>query len=71
VDTDTIDRGAFMLRFGEWLNGNGETIWIKNGIALHVDIGYTDKENQILQDKKVLQSRIASLISPEDSTDNV
>jgi len=71
VDTDTLDHEAFMLRFGKRLNGNGETIWIKNGKVLHVDIGYADKENQVLLDRSVLQGRISSLVSREGNTGNV
>lgn len=71
VDTDTIDPDAFISSFGKRISGNGETIWIKNGGVLHVDLGYTDKANQLLQHKSVLQDRISSLISPEDNEGNV
>ena len=71
VDIDVIDHGTFVLKFGKKLNGNGETIWIKNGRVLYVDIGYTNTENQILQHKNILQERISSLTLPEDNSGTV
>ena len=71
VDADTIEPEAFVLRFGKRLNGNGETLWIKNGRLLHFDIGYTDEKNQKLQDKAILQERVATLVSQGRDKGNV
>lgn len=71
VNTDEIDYDSFKKTFGYSLNGNGEAMWIKNGKILAFDIGYTNKEEGVLQNSAVLPGRINALSEPDSSTDNV